>query len=366
MGSLRCALFNPTWSILAQERSDRPQPFESGAERATPVCPFCEGNEHETASEVFAIRRAETRPDEPGWTVRVVSNKFPALGWRLPNTLTTGSAHHQVIDAVGVHEVVIDSPEHDRQIGQFLLRHCQTVLDVYRSRLLALTNSPDIRSVALFRNVGRAAGASQEHPHTQILALPIVPARLQHEIDATHRYFCAHGRCITCDMLRHDLAEIGRLVARNDHFAAVTSFSPRFPYETRIVPSSHSDDFRELSRGQIPALAVILKQVLSALETALGSFPFNLVLQTAPLLTSRAVEQAFHWRIEILPRLTIPSGLELGHSVFIVSVTPENAARTLRAAIETAIHACEGRSIEDPLIARAPLASSPPLSESHI
>lgn len=334
--SLRRVLFNPTWSIIAPGRSARPRSFESDPERPAAMCPFCVGNESETASEVFAIRRPGTRPDEPGWTVRVVPNKYPAVAQHLADPMLTASAPHEALAAVGFHEVVIDAPEHDRQLSQFTLPHVETALEVYRSRLRALSAHPAVRSIALFRNVGRSAGASQEHPHVQILALPIVPARLQHELDAAERYVATHARCITCDLLRLDLLDARHLVARNSDFVAVTSFSPRFPYETWIVPESHSHDFRTCSDSQMRSLAAILKQVLTALEVNRGRFPFNLVLHTSPVRPSPGLERAFHWRMEILPRLTVPSGFELGHGVFIVTVPPEDAASRLRAAIASA------------------------------
>ena len=334
--SLRRALLNPTWSIIAPDRSKRPRPLDLEAERSSPVCPFCEGNESETASEVFAIRRHGTQPDQPGWTVRVVPNKYPAVSERPAKGLVIASAPHEALPAFGVHEVVIYSPDHDRQISLFPTGHIETALKVYRLRLLALTTDSAIKSVALFRNVGKAAGASQEHPHTQIVALSFVPSRLQQEVDAAERYLRHHERCITCDILRQELRDTRHLIVQNPHFVAVTSFSPRFPYETWIVPKSHSHDFRECSNSHISHLAAVVKQVLTGFEVSLGRFPFNLVLHTAPVQRSSVIEQAFHWRLEILPRLTIPSGFELGHGVFIVSVPPEEAASTLRAAIPAA------------------------------
>ena len=331
--SLRRALFGPAWSIVAPGRSGRPRPVEPRSESAAPVCPFCEGNESETAREVFALRGAGTRPDRPGWTVRVVPNKYPALVQEMLSPTVIATGPHEALPAMGFHEVVIDVPEHDSRLTRFSLRQLETALAVYRSRLLALSTNPTIRSMALFRNDGRAAGASQDHPHSQILALPVVPTRLQHELDSAEAYFRTHHRCVTCNMLQQDLLDTRRLVAQNTHFAAVTSFTPRFPYETWVVPISHAHDFRECDTDQIRSLAAMLKRVMAALEATLGTFPFNLVLHTAPIGDSRATRLAFHWRLEILPRLTIPSGFELGHGVFIVSVPPEDAADRLRSSV---------------------------------
>jgi UDPglucose--hexose-1-phosphate uridylyltransferase len=244
--------------------------------------------------------------------------------------------HHE-IPGRGFHEVVIDTPDHDRPLSAYSLDQLEDSLSVYRSRLEALGKHWEVKSFALFRNDGREAGASQEHPHAQILALPMVPPRLQHEIDAANRFLVERGCCLTCGMIESERRDGRRVVASDNHFLAVTSFAPRFPYETWVVPASHSHDFRECSQDGIRSLAAMLKRLLLALESAVGRVPYNLVLQTAPAEMSAAAARAFHWRFELLPRLSAPSGFELGSGVFIVSVTPEDAASRLRIAFAEAV-----------------------------
>jgi UDPglucose--hexose-1-phosphate uridylyltransferase len=264
--------------------------------------------------------------------LRVVPNKYPALDSR-PFAGVAVEPHHE-IPGRGFHEVVIDTPDHDRPLSSFSLGQLGDSLSVYRSRLETLGKRQEVKSFALFRNDGREAGASQEHPHAQVLALPLVPPRLQHEIDVANRFLLERGCCLTCGMAESDGRDGRRVVASDGHFLAVTSFAARFPYETWVVPTRHSHDFRDCSPDEIRSLAAMLKRLLGALESAVGRVPYNLILQTAPVEMSAAAARAFHWRLELLPRLSAPSGFELGSGVFIVSVTPEDAASRLRSAIE--------------------------------
>lgn len=329
---LRRALFGRTASLVSTARSRRP--LSTSAPRSQAPCPFCEGNESETEKEVFAHRRAGTAPDTPGWSLRVVPNKFPALleGIRLP------SVEHGPFDeapAAGLHEVIIETQEHDRTPSRSTTAQLATLLTIYRDRLAVLSARPGVQSVVVIRNEGREAGASQPHPHSQVLALPMVHPRLADELRAANHHFEAEGRCLTCDMIRHELDGGRRIIAENDAFIAVASFAPRFPYELWIVPRTHGHDFKALGAIEIDRCAEILRQVLEALDSHLGAFPYNLVLLTSPVSGAGSagesdVERSFHWRLELLPRITTPSGLELGCDVFIVSVSPEDAAAALR------------------------------------
>jgi UDPglucose--hexose-1-phosphate uridylyltransferase len=313
MSRLRRSAHHGPWSLVAPARSRRPRLAPAAVRNPLAQCHFCPGNERETEPEVFALRPNGSHPDSPEWKVRVVPNKYPAVSG-------------------GRHEVVIESPVHGLQIESMPVRELEAVLTVYRERVRTLRRRSDVQSVALFRNEGSAAGASQEHPHAQIIALPIVPGRLRTELTAANRYFQQRGQCLTCDALVADATGLTqRLVARNSDFTALTSFAPRFPYETWIVPNTHAHDYRDITGRHLRSLASILRHVLAALRSALDRFPYNLILITAPAVEG-PIDRAFHWRLEILPRLTVPSGFEMGSDVFIVEVAPEEAAEKLRAA----------------------------------
>ncbi len=210
-----------------------------------------------------------------------------------------------------------------------------SVLRVYQRRLCALSQEPGVRFASLFRNEGRAAGASQEHAHAQILALPLVPPRVASELDATERYFRTTARCFTCDTIARELHDGSRVVVKSDAHAVVASFAPRYPYEVWVLPRYHFHDFARVADGELVELASLLRRTLIGLESVLGSFPYNLILQTAPTVGG-SHEQSFHWRFEIVPRTTIVSGFELGTDIHIVAQSPERAALRLRQAMAIA------------------------------
>jgi UDPglucose--hexose-1-phosphate uridylyltransferase len=328
---IRRTLPSGPWTIVAPKRSTRPQPAAKPSEDPT-HCHFCPGSEHETEPEVYALRAADTKPDSPGWRIRVVPNKFPALVSDAGDPGRPQSLYSE-IGAIGIHEVIIETPDHDRALAEMRPDEIADVLAVYRARLQAASRRRYVRSVAVFRNEGRAAGASQLHAHAQLVGLPIVPARLQAEIDAAVDYRRRRKRCVSCDAIKRELKKGSGVIAENAEFVAFACFSPRFPYETWILPKAHHHDFRLVPLKHLCALADVLGAVLKALRAALDPFPYNLVLQTAPVQMSIRAQGAFHWRLEVVPRLTTGSGFELGSGVFIVSLSPEDAARRLREAI---------------------------------
>lgn len=330
--TLRRSLPGGVWSIVAPHRSRRPQPLADERTEVHSGCDFCPGHEGSTEPEVAAVRVPGSEPNAPGWQVRVVPNKYPALELRTPTP--AGVTPYRQTAARGCHEVIIETPHHDRGLAAFGVEELELVLSVYRQRLQALKARRGVRAVAVFRNEGAAAGASQKHAHSQVLALPLVPRRLAQEVLASCRHLQRRGSCVTCEMIQHECDRGTRLVKENRHFAALASFAPRFPYETWILPKSHAHDFAECEGPELHSLAAVVKDVLASLEATLGRFPFNFVLQTAPVRVSSLAERAFHWRLEIIPRLTTASGFEVGTGLFIVSVTPEDAAAALRSALD--------------------------------
>jgi UDPglucose--hexose-1-phosphate uridylyltransferase len=284
--------------------------------------------------------------------VRVVPNRFPALARSAPAIRHIHPPVEKVCAAVGAHEVVIDAPDHDVTLTGLSRSRLAAVLGVYRERVRALAVLPGVKAIALFRNDGRGAGASQTHPHSQILALPVVPTAIRSEVTRAQALVGTEGRCPTCRSIASEDGR-NRRVVQNATFEAFTAFAARYAYETWIVPRDHGHDFRDCE--DLVGLAGILQQVLHGLESVLGRFPFNLVLQTAPIEKQHGLEEAFHWRLEVVPRMTVPSGLELGCGVFIVAVPPEQAAARLRDAIATD---------EDVLAAASPADDDTPRSSA--
>ncbi len=321
------------WVIIADERGKRPHDFDAFPRQAHNLedCPFCPGNEAGTPPEVYAVR-PEGPADGPGWQVRVVPNKFPAvapLDGRL-ECRQDGLLVH--MDGAGAHEVVIESPEHAQRLGDAPLEHIERVLDAYAARMSALYRDERVAYVQLFKNKGSEAGASLSHTHSQIVALPLVPHGVQVELDAVHAHHRRTNRCLFCDLIAQELDDGARVIERDEAFVTLAPFASRFPFEVHILPRAHEPDFAVLRASTRTAFARALKRAFQRLDATLHNVPHNFVLHTRPhaMTASRRNEPHFHWHLEILPRLTTQAGFEWGTDVFINPTPPEAAAAYLR------------------------------------
>lgn len=319
--------------IVAPGRSARPNDFRAGGPGfGRKACPFCEGREGETPPEIEAVRPGGSASDGPGWKVRVIPNKFPALtpSGRMP---PAGRFYPETADeGDGVHEVVVDSPDHEREWADMTPALVRNILSVFRSRLRALESRPGVRYVQIFKNRGAEAGASLRHPHTQILALPIVPPHIRSEMAALEKRYRVEGRCYFCRLLEQEAAG-PRRVGLDPHFAALAPFASRFPYEIHVLPRRHAPRFAETTDEELSALASMMVSLFRRLRRAAGDPPFHLVLRQAPRpgRSSTGGNEAFaHWRFEILPILGRVAGFEWGTGFFINPVFPEEAADDLR------------------------------------
>jgi len=339
MSELRKDLISGRWVIIATERSKRPDDFRPAGgparvEDPPAFCPFCEGNEGKTPPEVFALRGETTPQDSPGWRVRVVPNKFPAL-----NRGTTPAKHTKGIfewmEGIGVHEVVIENPDHRLELSDLPPGHIRDVLRVFQQRIRAIEEDLRYQYVQLFKNKGKEAGASLSHPHSQIVATPIIPKRVKEEIYGAERLHRSLGECIFCRIIREEQAMGERLVLENRHFAVIAPYASRFPFELAIYPLQHSSFFTSLREEAIESLAEILKTTLSRFKETLGDPPYNLVLHQAPnrvhaLKAWPEIDGIYHWHIEVFPILTKVAGFEWGTGFYINPVPPETAAGFLK------------------------------------
>ena len=326
------------WTIIAPGRGERPNAFISPRTRSgdasSEICPFCLGNETKTPPEVFAIREPGTSPDSPGWRVRVVPNKFPALTrGGPPKSRVRGLFESR--DGFGVHEVIIDSPGHDRELADLPADRVREALDVYVRRIRSLETEDQCRYIQLFKNKGEEAGASLSHPHSQVVAMPIIPKRIEEEIRRGERFRRETGACFFCRLLEDEMSDGARVVAANDRFVAYVPFAARFPYELRIHPRRHTARISGIGDDEIAGLADILKTVFGRLKAVLSDPPYNLVLHQAPYsktaLKSRSeLNLFFHWYFEVIPVLTRVAGFEWGTGFHINPVSPEVAASSLR------------------------------------
>lgn len=344
MSQLRQDIFSGRWVIIAAERSKRPDDFRPPAEERKTTfagfCPFCEGNEGKTPPEVYSYRKNGSKPDHPGWLVRVVPNKFPALKRGGPPILKEeGGGLFPWMNGVGVHEVVIETPEHEKEFLDLSLSHLQRIIDAYRLRVRSIESESQYKYVHVFKNKGKEAGASLAHPHSQIIATPIIPKRVSEELNITSELYRRWGECIFCRLVKEEIERGERLIYKDEHFCAVTPFAPRFPFEMRVYPLRHTARFSETSTSESLALARALKTVLGRLREVLSDPPYNFFIHQAPNPNSKeglnpGWLQTFHWHMEIIPVLTRVAGFEWGTGFYINPVAPETAASFLRAAAE--------------------------------
>jgi len=253
------------WVIISTERSRRPSNFAPDvARQSSDFCPFCPGQEEKTPPEVFAVRPAEHGEGPAGWDVRVVPNKFPAL--LIEGDLERrGEGLYDLMNGIGAHEVIIESPSHTLDLPDLPVEHVEKVLRAYRERLVDLHRDPRLRYVLLFKNRGERAGATLEHPHTQLIAMPIIPRNIDEELTGARRYFELKERCVFCDIVQQELSasEVSRVVVESERFVAIEPFAPRFPFETWILPRHHHSTFHTLEDGgAMLELAGVLKDTL--------------------------------------------------------------------------------------------------------
>ncbi|MDD5435318.1 MAG: galactose-1-phosphate uridylyltransferase [Nitrospira sp.] len=330
MSELRKDPITGRWVIISSERGRRPSDFqEAPAKRKGGFCPFCGGNERFTPTEILAYREPGTTPNSPGWSLRVVANKFPAL--KIEGNLDkTGIGLFDKMNGIGAHEVIIESPSHDTTMSTLPDKKIEDIIWAYRDRVLDLKKDPRFQYILIFKNEGEAAGASLEHSHSQLIALPIIPRQVTEEIAGAKLYYNYKERCIYCDIVKQEMVAEERTVVENEHFIAITPFAARFPFETWIIPKNHNSCFDEAQPWEYNSLARIMKNLLLRLDKVLNIPPYNYIIHTSPLRSQ--VNEFYHWHLEIMPKLVRIAGFEGGSGFYINPTSPEESAKFLREA----------------------------------
>lgn len=336
MADLRKDPVTGRWVIISTARGKRPTDFvpDTKENKGKENCPFCPGNEALTPPEIYALR-PQGHKDGPGWLVRVVPNKYPALGIDFPLT-KKGVGIYDQMSGFGAHEVVIEGPHHDKTIEDLSIDEIRDILSVEQNRIQDLHRDIRFRYVLLFKNEGTQAGATQSHPHSQIIATPITPKRVKEKLLGAETYYRQRERCVFCDILSHE-KEVGvRMVYENEHFMTYCPFASRFPFEMCLIPKHHELSFHE-SRSHVTELAQCLKATMEKLDRVLERPQYNYVFHSAPNLFARrgywqTIQEDYHWHLEIIPRLTKVAGFEWGTGFYINPTSPEDAAKYLREA----------------------------------
>lgn len=319
------------WVSFSPARSGRPKDWSRGRDgpQTSPHrdvdCPFCPGNEDQLPDIVLEM----PAPDRRGWQTRVVPNKFPALSPE-GNTERTTDGFHLSMDSFGRHEVIIECPDHDAEIPGMTPAQVETIIETYHRRYRdAMRQHANLLAV-IFRNHGKLAGASLAHPHSQIIVTGIVPRRIREREEHAEAYYDQWGRCVLCDMIRHELEEDTRVVQSNDAFVTFVPYAAAVPFELWIAPLRHMADFGQVRDDDKSHLAHALRRALARLSDDLGHPDYNYVIHTAA--QHRADEPQLHWYLQIQPRLTIRAGFEIGSGIRINPTLPEDNARDLRRA----------------------------------
>jgi len=320
------------WVIISTDRSKRPSDFsrERAIIKGGQFCPFCPGNESKTPPEILAYRSSENgKRDTPGWNLRIIPNKFPALGIE-GHLDRQADGMFDKMNGIGAHEVVIETPNHMEHLATMPVKQVEDVLWAFRDRILDLKQDRRFKYILVFKNHGEAAGASLEHPHSQLIALPILPKQVVEELEGAKRYFANKERCIFCDIIRQEMETRVRIAAENPDFVTISPYAARFPFETWILPKRHESAFENSPRNFYENLARMLRNILAKALHVLDSPAYNLVLHTSPI--EENTNDYYHWHLEIMPKLTKTAGFEWGTGFYINPTPPEEAAKFLREA----------------------------------
>ena len=316
------------WVIVATDRAKRPSDFSRQRVEIKGVrfCPFCAGNELRTPPEILAYR-TRGGANEPGWSLRVIPSKFTVL--RVEGTLTRkAEGLYDKMEGIGAHEVIIESPEHTHTLADMPLKRAEDLFWAFRDRALDLRRDTRLRYLLLFKNHGEGAGAVLEHTHSQLVALPVIPKRVHEKLEGSRKHFDYKERCIYCDILAQEADSQVRIAHESEHFAVITPYASRFPFEVWIVPKAHNSHAEAMSHAEIHDLAPVLQTVVRRLDATLEHPPYSMMLHSAPI--QEGPMQTYHWHLEVIPKLTHVAGFEWGTGFHVNPTPPEEAAKFLR------------------------------------
>ena len=329
MSELRYNLISREMVIIATERAKRPKDFIKPKKEVTVLpeykkeCPFCPKNEHLSPPETFSI------PDGNSWRTRTIPNKFSALSPDQPRRRNNKSVYYRQISGYGYHEVIVEHPQHNMIIAMMTNQDVENIIKTYKARYIDIQNKEGIEAIIIFKNHGPSAGTSQEHPHSQLIATPVVPPQIRERVEQSTRFYDGTGQCMFCVSLKEELQDDKkRVVTETDHFVSLIPYATLSPFATRITPKRHMASFTDINDAEIKDLAINLKNTLSKLYYGLDNPDFNYTIRSIPVHENGG--EYFHWYLSIIPRISQPAGFELGSGIFINASLPEEGAEFLR------------------------------------
>lgn len=330
MSELRQDPTTREWVILAPERAKRPQekPRKRHIDRLPDwdaSCPFCPGNESQTPGEVYKLPVSD---QASAWEVRVVPNRFAVLTSEGDVTRKRDGHFFHKLNGFGIHEVIIETPSHCTPMALMSYEQVEKVLIVYQERYNTLKKKRRLKFITIFKNHGWASGTSLVHPHSQLVATPIMAPYYHRKFDVAHDYYADIARCLYCDLLEEELQDGKRIITETKQLVVFQPYASRVPYETWIAPKEHSASFGLYPTEHLAGLAKVLKDTLLCLYQQLDNPAFNYMIDTAT--TEDETDPYYHWHIRIVPRLTTIAGFEMGSGIYVNTALPEDTASVMR------------------------------------
>ncbi|MCB4790567.1 MAG: galactose-1-phosphate uridylyltransferase [Elusimicrobia bacterium] len=316
------------WVIISTDRSRRPSDFKKEvSDNLNKPCPFCVGNEGMTPRAIITYKNLLAAKKTGDWSLRVVANKYPALA--IEGSLNRkGEGMYDKMNGIGAHEVIIETPDHNKEIPDMADKNVQDIFWAAKDRITDLKRDQRFEYILVLKNRGSAAGATLAHPHSQLIATPIVPKRVKEEISGAKSYFEQKERCVFCDIVTEEMSSIKRIVAENEDFLAFCPYASRSPFETWVIPKAHFSHFEYINENQVVSLGSIMKGLLKKMDNVLDTPPYNYIIHNSPLKDAELPH--YHWHIEIMPKLVQVAGFEWGSGFYINPTPPEEAAKFLR------------------------------------
>lgn len=335
MSEIRLDRINEQYVIIAPERLHRPYIGDcSKKQKFHASCPFCEGNEELTPKEVYALR--DNEPNAGMWKTRVIPNLYKAVQVELKD-VSSRDGIFESLSGVGAHEILIDSPHHDKDIKNLKALDVENWLRTMIIRIEDLKKDKRLIYLSIFKNYGHNAGATQEHPHTQLLALPIMPKNKLSFLDSNSEYYSRHGRGKIEDIVTNEIKAKKRIIDIIGNFVSFCPYASSYPFEVVIAPTKNISSLNKCTRQDVIDLSHIINMAFIKLNKQLGEFDYNLYFNIAPLNTNFENEKYMsnidtntRFTMRITPRIYRVGGFEVSTGMYINSVEPEYCAKLLR------------------------------------
>lgn len=329
MPELRKDPVNSNWVIISAERGARPCDYKVVEEEADDLfCPFCPGHEENTPSphKIYYAENGKAK-------LRVVPNKYPVLADET-HTEMSGSELFEKKPGAGVHDIIIEHPDHYFTFFKAKAEDIELVWRAVRDRMQVLKEHPVLKHSMYFKNYKHAAGATLVHPHSQMISTPIMAESIRRELKGAMEHYEDEGACVFCRIIEEELRLKERVICESEHFAAFSPFAARQAFETAVYPKRHIADFYQLSDEELKDFAILLKELYSRIFKTLEDVPYNYFLHSAPYKEEgQKAQQSYHWHLEIIPKLAKLAGFEWGSGIYVNSIAPEDSAKALREAL---------------------------------